>query len=337
MRVSFLLPVLVACTLCIPVARAQEPDYDRFITQALAAYDAGRWTEARTLFRRAHQLQPTARTFRTLGMCSFNLGDYVDALQNLETALVDPRKPLTPEQRAHVAGLIERSNQEIGRFRLQLTPENAVLFVGGAPAELLARRELLLESGRHVITASADGYRASQRELTVERGDRATLEFRLEPLAAAEPLAATAPPAVTPLPATAPPPAATIPVAPIAERPSRRESGTHSTQSVLGFVGVGLGAAGVATFAVAGGLALAKKATLEGECPNRTCGPDHHGDVDTYDRLKTLSTVGLVAGAGLLSIGAVLLFTGAHESPPARAAALEPELGLGWAGVRGQL
>src|SRR3954451_3776514 len=54
-------------------------EYDGFIAQALQAYDAGRFAEARSSFRRAHEIAPTARTLRTIGMCSFNLGDYVDA------------------------------------------------------------------------------------------------------------------------------------------------------------------------------------------------------------------------------------------------------------------
>src|ERR1700742_2147963 len=80
--------------------------YDALIEQALASYDAGRFAEARTSFRRAHELNPTARTLRTIGMCSFNLGDYVEAVLSLETSLTDQRKPLTEDLRRHVTELI---------------------------------------------------------------------------------------------------------------------------------------------------------------------------------------------------------------------------------------
>jgi tetratricopeptide (TPR) repeat protein len=59
------------------------------INSALSAFENGRWAEARSDFRRAHELDPTARTLRTIGMCSFNLGDYIDAVQSLEAALED--------------------------------------------------------------------------------------------------------------------------------------------------------------------------------------------------------------------------------------------------------
>src|SRR5262245_28844317 len=103
--------------------RAQASEYDDLVLRALTAYDAGRWDEARGLFERAHAIDPTARTLRTIGMAAFNQGDLIAALQNLEGALVDPRKPLTDDQRAHVLGLIDRANRQVGRYRLRLQPQ----------------------------------------------------------------------------------------------------------------------------------------------------------------------------------------------------------------------
>jgi hypothetical protein len=338
MRLALLLVTVISLGLVrAPVVRADDAAYDNFISEALAAYDAGRWTEARTAFRRAHALAPTARTFRTIGMCSFNLGDYVDALQNLDGALNDTRKPLTADQRTQVGALIERSSAKIGRFRLKLAPEAARVTVdGGAPA-LLGGRELLLEPGRHDVVASADGYRAARRELSVEPGDRATLDLQLEP--GAEPQAAEAPaPGAAPAvpaahdaaPEAAPPSAAAT--APAAE-PAR---GGGDTQRVLGIVSLGLGGAGLVAFGVAGGLALDKKASLDDACPDRKCGPAQHDEVDSYDTLRTASTVGLIAGGAFLTAGLVLLLT-ADDGASSEHAALVPELGLGWAGVRGRL
>lgn len=343
MRIPLLLFGLIACLLCAPLVRAQQPDYDHFITEALQAYDAGRFAEARTLFRRAHDLQPTARTFRTLGMCSFNLGDYIDALQNLEAALADLRKPLTREQQAHVSELIERANRRVGRFRLKLAPENASLRVDAAVPVLLSRRELLLEPGRHVIELTAEGHRPSQRELTVEAGDRATLEFHLETAtaeAAAAVAPAVAPPPSAPMSTPTPAPEAAATPAPAvigtsAVPPARAETHGDSTRTVLGFVAVGLGAAGITTFAIAGSLALGKQSKLEEQCTQRQCGPDQYGAIDSYDRLRTVSTIGLISGAALLSVGAVLLFTGGEATH--QSAAVTPEIGPAWAGVRGRL
>jgi hypothetical protein len=340
MRIAFLLITVISLGAAgAPLARAQgasaneagaaDPAYEGFITEALSAYDAGRWAEARTAFRRAHALAPTARTFRTIGMCSFNLGDYIDALQNLETALSDVRKPVTAEQRTQIAGLIERANAKLGRFRLKLVPEGAGVLVDGAAPALLGGHELLLEPGHHVIVASANGYRSLRRELAVEPGDRATLDLQLEPGADPLPVNAAASPAAAPT-ATAAPELADM------TEPEEAPASRGGTQRVLGFVGIGLGGAGLVTFGVAGGLALGKKSTLDDACPDRQCGPAEHNDVDSYNRLRTISSVGLIAGGAFLTLGLVLLLTAPHAQS-AEHATITPELGLGWAGVRGQL
>ena len=305
--------------------------YDGFITEALSAYDAGRWAEARNSFRRAHALAPTARTFRTIGMCSFNLGDYADALQNLESALTDTRKPLTADQRKRVTALIDRSNAKLGRFRLALVPDSAGLLVDGAPPTLLGGRELLLEPGRHEIVASASGYRSQRRELSVEAGDRSTLDLQLE--AGAESLVAEAAPSTAaPTPPANPAP---VPAAQAAAAQEPRASGS-GTQRVLGIVGISLGGAGLVTFGVAGALALGKKGDLDDACPSHKCGPAQHDDVDSYNTLRTISTVGLIAGGTLLTLGLVLLLT-ADDGGSTEHASLTPELGLGWVGLRGRL
>src|SRR5262249_21345458 len=142
--------------------------YDRFIEDALQAYDAGRFAEARTSFRRAHELMPTARTLRTIGMCSFNLGDYADAVLNLEHARAETRKPLTDDQLKHVGDLLSRANQRIGRFRLRIDPAEATLLVDGHAPLTLDQTELLLESGRHEIEARAAGYQTVRNVLNVD-------------------------------------------------------------------------------------------------------------------------------------------------------------------------
>jgi hypothetical protein len=336
MRFSLLLTAVLVLTLPVRSGQAQDPGYEGFITEALQAYDAGRWAEARTLFHRAHDVEPTARTYRTIGMCSFNLGDYRDALLNLEAALADERKPLTPEQRAQVSDLITHCNAKLGRFRLQLSPQSATLQVDGSAPTLLGQRELLLEPGRHQISASASGHRTLVRELSVEGGDHATLELRLEPgveeragVAAPAPGTATAPEPMTPAATTTAGPSAAT------RAPAEAHPGS-STRAILGYIGLGVGAAGIATFAITGGLALAKKSKLASECPKSQCRPAHYVELDSYDRLKTISTIGLISGAVLLSAGAVLLLTGGGDASPEHAA-LVPALGLGWAGVRGQL
>src|SRR3954467_9851662 len=106
------------------------------IGDAVAEYDAGHFQEARALFRQAHERQPTARTLRGIGMCSFELRDYVEATRSLTASLRETRRPLTSEQKRHAELLLARAHTFVGRFTVKIKPATASLFVDGHPAEL---------------------------------------------------------------------------------------------------------------------------------------------------------------------------------------------------------
>jgi hypothetical protein len=307
-------------------------EYDGFISTALQAYDAGRFAEARSSFRRAHEIAPTARTLRTIGMCSFNLGDYVDALINLEAALSDTRKPLSTDQRSHASDLISRSQVHIGRFKIRLTPADAVIWADGRPPPQLLTGEILLEPGRHELLAQASGHQPSKSMLQVDGGDRSTLEIVLGASPAANEVG-SAPAAKSSIVATseAPSPvASTSSVAPSEHRPR--------TQAAIGYVALGLGGVSLVAFGVTTGLAASKESSLDTHCGNRECEPAYHDDVDTYDRYKLLSTVSLITGLVLVGTGVTLLLTQPDGSTEhAKSGQLTPMIGIGSIGLRGQL
>jgi hypothetical protein len=308
-----------------PAPQATPTAYDSFIDQAVIGYEAGRYAEARTLFRQAHEVMPTARTLRSIGMCSFNLGDYVDAVENLEAALHDARKPLTAEQQRNATDLIAQSNPHIGRFQLRLSPPTAALTVDGRTVTLNDRHELLLEPGRHNIEAHAPAYRGVQTMLNVGAGDRTTFELRLvvEPAGNAESEVAQ--------------PLAPARDASSGTQPSSQNATTQgSTQTTIGFVTLGVGVAALVAGGVVSALAISKQSKLHDRCPNRLCGPSYYADVDSYDTLKTVSTVTLIAGGAATVLGGVLLLI-RGDRPSEHAAAIEPTLGFGSLGVRGQL
>lgn len=334
MHRSVWLAHVVVCTTVLvtwlPQATAQttttdsEPDsseYQAFVSQALQAYEAGRFAEARTSFRRAHEIQPTARTLRTIGMCSFNLGDYIDALRNLDAALSDGRKPLSAEQRDHAVDLIAQSQGHVGRFKVRLSPPNATLWVDGRPPARLVSGEVLLEPGRRELLVQADGHQPNRSTLRVDGGDRATLEFRLEP--DSEPAVAAAP--GTPVSET---PAA-------ADVTDHASTGTTSAQPVLGYVALGIAGASLIGFGITTGLAAEKSSDLDERCDGRRCAPAYHDDVDSYDRYKLLSTITLIGAATFAVAGTLLLVFDPGETT--EHASLRPVLGVGSIGVRGRL
>jgi hypothetical protein len=298
-------------------ATAQTSEYDDLVLRALTAYDAGRWAEARGLFERAHALDPTARTLRTIGMAAFNQGDLLAALQNLEAALVDPRKPLTDEQRTHVLGLIDRANRQVGRYRLRLEPAGAALLVDGKAPVLVGGDEVVLMPGHHELRLSADGYAPQTRVMEVQAQDRAPLEWSLAP-AAAEPVGASEV-------------AATAAAPPATEAAPAARSG-----SVWPWVALSIGAAGLIASGVTFGLALHDKATLDERCHDRHCPPSQHDTIARYDTLRVVSGVTLGVGLAGAAAGVILLLSDDGGARPTEHAGVSPLLGPGFVGARGR-
>jgi hypothetical protein len=154
----------------------------RLIADAVAEYDAGRFEEARALFRTAQNQLPSARTLRGIGMASFELRDYVEASRTLTASLKEQRRALTPDQRRHVNGLLARAETFVGRFAVRLAPPDSSLFVDEKPAEREPDGALLLPFGRHRIIARCPTCAETERVIQVLGGERQDLVIALEPV-----------------------------------------------------------------------------------------------------------------------------------------------------------
>lgn len=93
-------PVPAVATAPTDPPKDVQATYRGVVMHAVSEFDAGRSAEARALFLRAHELWPSARTLRTLGMTAFDLRMYPRALEELQGALDDARRPLPDDQRA---------------------------------------------------------------------------------------------------------------------------------------------------------------------------------------------------------------------------------------------
>jgi hypothetical protein len=158
----------------------EDAAYRAIVKDALAEYDAHHYEEARSLFRRAHQINPNARTLRGIGMASFDLRDYVAAVRALSASLAETRKPLTPEQRAHAQGLLERSRSFIDVYTLRVTPADARILIDGRPPDFEPDRTVLLSFGAHNLEASRAGYLLRAFPINARGGERKDLVVALE-------------------------------------------------------------------------------------------------------------------------------------------------------------
>jgi len=191
--------VVLVCVLAGPAGAVQAEEsadsdarYRSSLKEALAEYDANHFEEARILFRRAHEINPNARTLRSIGMASFELRDYVAAVRALSAALVDTRKPLSAEQRNHAQGLLERSRMFVDIYTLKISPADARVLIDGRAPEAEPDGTVLLGFGPHNVEASKPGYVVRTLPLNVRGGERKDLAMTLEKKPAAQVLPSVA-------------------------------------------------------------------------------------------------------------------------------------------------
>lgn len=115
-----------------------------------------------------------------------------------------------------------------------------------------------------------------------------------------------------------------------------------AAQRAIGWTAVGLGATGIVAGAVVGGLAIGKRGDLDAQgCRDGICPDALQGEVDSYNTMRTISGVALIAGAALAAGGVALVLSAPSSAQPA-AGLMQGErprllarVGLGVIGVEG--
>lgn len=298
---------------------ARPRDADPAAAQALfyegrALMKAGRWAEA------CPKLEESLRLDQGIGT-TFNLADCNEHLGKLATAWSGF---LDAAAAAKAAGQAQREKVARDRAR-ELEPKLPKLVVevkGQAPGLVVERDGLVIgqaafgtaipvDPGTHRIAARAPG--RTPLELTVEAREARTSRVTVPELTA-EPVAAS-PAEAAPSPSTSAAPAstttttsATSPYAAAGTFPEPVEEHT-SPQRVLGWVGVGVGAAGLLTAGYLGLRSLGRRNDARDHCNGDLC--DARGVELRAEAIRAgnASTIATIAGGALLAGGIVLVAT----------------------------
>jgi hypothetical protein len=87
-----------------------------------------------------------------------------------------------------------------------------------------------------------------------------------------------------------------------------------STQRTFAFVALGMGGAGLLASAITGGMVASRHGDLEISCNERDeCDPGRQSDIDSYNSLRSISTITLIAGGVLTATGVTLLLTAPRQ------------------------
>jgi hypothetical protein len=317
-----------------PVVRAAEPnDADRATARALAeegktALDRFDYGLAEDRFARADALVHAPTLLLGLARAQAGLGKLVEAHESYQRILREGVKPGSPPAFAKAQ---DDASKEVGGIAARLawvtisvTPSSGAALVldGTAIPTPAVGAKRPVNPGKHRVRAMAPGYVARDELFAVTEGQRMAFMIALSPAPTAQ-LPGTVEPAEPPRPAVGGGP---IEV----ERGGETRGGGGKTAAIVTLV---LGGSGLATGAVAGGLAMRKQAQLDRACVGGVCLPERQSDLDDFHALTTVSTIGFVVGGVGLTAGVVLLLLAPSSEPSPRVSAF---VGPGAAGLRGQ-
>jgi hypothetical protein len=342
-RLTSPLLIVLASVLVSPASWAQT-DVDTTLDEArqvaregLTAFDQGRYEEALDKLSRAYAVVRvptlalyTARAFAKLGKLVEASERYVEAMRLEEQGSDAARqsqaradaatelRALLPRM-AKLSVSIEGADPTEIEVTVDRQPLSPTLYGVAQPAN----------PGKHRVEGSRGG-RLIAEEVTLAEGQLLALVLHF----------ANAPQAQTPSGAdgmTGPVPAAPAPV----DQGSRTSEDARATRRTLGWVGIGVGTAGLVVGGVAGVLVLSRRSSLDDHgCSDGHCYADQSNRVDAYNQARTVSTIGFAVGGVGLAGGLVLLLTGLpkDESKRARtyAPAMSPWIGVGSVGMHGR-
>jgi hypothetical protein len=296
------------------------------ISKGITEYNLGHWTEAKAFFLRAHALQPSARTLRTLGLVSYELRSYVDASRYLEQAIASQERPLTPDMRAAALTVLEQARSFVGQVRVTVEPPDATLRMQGQPLPLGPDRTVLLDPGQYEFSAELTGFTPVTRLFEVKGAEQSQLHLRLQPIREV-----AAPAAEGPAPGAAPFARA---------RPTTHDPSFFESLSTGQHVAIALGAVSVVGIAV--GSVLSVIAVNENEASNRTCTEQRCTDPGGRDHRRSAqahadgATVAFIGAGALLATAGVLWFATGDAADTAGSAGISAGLapGTAWLSYR---
>lgn len=192
------------------------------------------------------------------------------------------------------------------------------------------------DPGRRKIVARC-GTEEVVQELSLKEGEARQVDLKFEPPSGTAPAAAVAAPATankTPplVAAGSAPPNVSVPNQPTNNPQGVSASGkpladsaqpsAQNAQRALGWVSLGLGAAGIVVGAASGLIVKGRYNDYKPACPNNNCNVDvvNQSKLDSYNTWRTVSTVGFVVGAVGTAAGLTLLLTSPQRASQATVA-----------------
>jgi hypothetical protein len=288
-------------------ASGAEASPDKLIEEGLHLRRQGRPAEALELFRQAHAIAPSPRTFGQMGLAEASLREWVEAENHLSVSLSNPDDAWVRKNRAFLDEALSLCRQHVGDLVVSGAAGAEIFVAGKSVGTLPAVPALRLAEGTVSVTASAPGFQPFERTVTIQAGVRTPVAISLVPVVTTTIAAKPAIPA-----SIAPAPAAPVVSAPGAPPEQPKASNWH-TWAGIAVAAVGAGAIGLGALWVA----------IDGECPHDSVACTKTDGPGSY-QTRTLGWIAVGAGTAALVGGVVIFITGRSSAGSNVALGLTP-------------
>jgi hypothetical protein len=310
----------------------------RLLDEGDKAYEAGRFPEAVQKYCQADKIMGVPVTALECGKALEGLNKLLDAKEAYLRAAHYKHPAGQKEPDAFVSAR-EAAQQKTDSLGPRI-PELLITIKGvepGTPVTIkvdgqplradIPRRLVNPAPHEHLVSASAPGYRDASTTVSAKEGEQKPVTLELVPGKSGPP--------ITPDPKIEP-----------NERPKNGDTKTPPDRKggppVAALIGFGIGAAGLLTGAITGGMSLAQTSSLRKDCEAAGGSIDKCPEIVTdaqerHDRANALANAAnatlVIGGVGVV-FGVVALFV-FKPSEPKKDASLTPLIGPGTLGVRG--
>ena len=292
--------LVVAITASAHLAGAQTANQAKRFGAAQKLYDQGAYTPAYQEFKAlaAETGSPNAELY--VARCLRELGRLPEAYEAMRSALRDAttkaeKEPKYAATRNAAAADLALLEPKVGKLIIAVVspPPGLSVTVDGAPAKLGV--PIATAIGEVVVRLVAPDRAPVERRAKTRGGEPVTLTVALD---------AAAPAGDTPTPAATASPAS----------PPTKGGGGR----IAGFVTLGIGAAGMVTFAAAGAMANSRYDSIQTACGGARCtDPKYADQIAGGRRLDVIANVGLGVGLAGIAAGTLLVILGGPKPAPA--------------------
>jgi hypothetical protein len=148
--------------------------------RGLQLFDEGDYTLALVEFERAYQLAPNYRALYNIGLVDIQLGRYADAARTLEAYLHDGGDAIAAPRRAEVTTTLAGLKLRTATIDISVSAPGAEVTLDGKPLDpQRLRAPMVIDAGEHTLRATAPGFQAANKTITLAGADRASVRLEL--------------------------------------------------------------------------------------------------------------------------------------------------------------